>query len=100
VLTDDNFVMYKTTPTELQSFFGGTGVWTRGLVMLAKQALYHFNHSASLSFVMDFFEIGSQELSACDWCQTAIPLISAFWVARIIGVSLWGSVELYSLRMN
>jgi hypothetical protein len=26
VLTDDNFVMYKTTPTELQSFFGGTGV--------------------------------------------------------------------------
>jgi hypothetical protein len=36
-----------------------------------------------------FFEIGSLELFAQGWLQTVILLISASWVARIIGVSHW-----------
>jgi hypothetical protein len=62
-------------------------VWTLGL-MLARQALYHLSHSARpFSFVLGIFEIGSCRLFA--WLWTVILMISAYWVARIIGVSHW-----------
>jgi hypothetical protein len=40
------------------SFFGGTWVWTQGL-MLAKLALYHLSPSVSPFFVLGFFVIES-----------------------------------------
>jgi hypothetical protein len=40
-----------------------------------------------VSFVIRFFEIGSPRLFAWGWLWTMILMISASWVARIIGVS-------------
>jgi hypothetical protein len=40
-------------------------------------------------FVLGIFEIGSQGLICLGCLQSVIPLISASWVARIIGVSHW-----------
>jgi hypothetical protein len=67
-------------------FFGGTGVWTQGLIF-TRQALLPLEHSASHFWGMRFFEMGSWELFAWGWFQTKILLISASQVARITGMS-------------
>jgi hypothetical protein len=48
---------------------------------------YSLSHSTSSFFVMGFFEIRSNILFAWGWLQTSVLLISASWVARIIGMS-------------
>jgi hypothetical protein len=53
------------------SFFCSTGVWTWGL---------HLEPLHQPFFMMGFFEIES-------WFQATILLMSASWVARIIGIS-------------
>jgi hypothetical protein len=50
------------------------------------------SHSTS-SFVLSFSEIGSCELIAQGWLRTEILLISAFWIAKIIGMSHWRPTE-------
>jgi hypothetical protein len=67
-------------------FFGGAGIWPQGLI-LHTQCSYYLSHSASPFFVIDFFKIGSHKVFAWGRFQTAILLISASWVAKIIGVS-------------
>jgi hypothetical protein len=60
------------------SFFGGTGDWTQGLHLELLHQPY---------FYESFFEIRSCRTICPVWRQTSILLISASWVARIIGVS-------------
>jgi hypothetical protein len=62
-----------------------TGVSTLGF-MLAKQALYHLSHTSS-SFCSGYFEDSISQIICLGWPRTVILMISAFQVARIIGVS-------------
>jgi hypothetical protein len=62
-------------------FFGGSGVWTQSLT-LARQMLYHLNHSHQ-PFTVGYFS--RQGLTN----YVLILLISVSWVARIIGVRHW-----------
>jgi hypothetical protein len=57
---------------------GVTGVWTQGI---------HLESLHQPFFVMGFFKIGSRELFVQGWHRILIFLISASWVARIIGMS-------------
>jgi hypothetical protein len=59
--------------------------WTQCLV-LARQALYHLNDSASPFFVGYFQDRVSQTICP-GWLWTIVLLISASWVARIMGVN-------------
>jgi hypothetical protein len=61
-------------------FLDSTGVWTQVLT-LARQALYHLNHSDGRVFLR--YSLANYCLG---WVQTSIYLISASWVARIIDV--------------
>jgi hypothetical protein len=47
------------------------------------------SHSVSPFFVLGIFKIGSLKLFAQGWPRTMILLISASWVAEIIGMSHW-----------
>jgi hypothetical protein len=53
---------------------------------LARQVLYHLNHSASPSLIGYFWDRVSRAVCP-GWLGPMIFLISASWVARIIGVS-------------
>jgi hypothetical protein len=61
------------------------------LVMVLGLELRAFtlSHSTSSFLWRFFFEIGSHKLFAQCWLRTVILLISASWVARIIGMSHW-----------
>jgi hypothetical protein len=77
-------------------FFGSPGVWIEGLT-LATQALLPFEPLHQPFLVVGFFNIGSLELFVWGWLQTEILPNSAFWVARITGVSHWYLAPLYIL---
>jgi hypothetical protein len=47
------------------------------------------SYSACPFFVLDIFKIGSHKLFVQDWLWIEIFLISASWIAGIIGVSHW-----------
>jgi hypothetical protein len=59
-----------------------TGVWTQGL-MLARQC----STTPPALFWLSVFEVGSHELLPWADFRTVILLISASWIARVIGVS-------------
>jgi hypothetical protein len=68
-------------------FFGSTRVWIQGLV-LTRQAFLVLDPLCQTFFLAGFFKIGSCKLFAQGWLPTSILfLISAYWVARITGVS-------------
>jgi hypothetical protein len=69
-------------------------------LILAKQVLYHLRHSASLVFCVygSFFQDRVSWTICRGWLQTAILLISAFWVARITGMSYSAWPQYYFLK--
>jgi hypothetical protein len=67
-------------------FFCGAGFWTQGLIY-ARQALCHLSHSTRVHFCDGFFQDRVTGSVWQGWFLTMILLISAFWVARIIGMS-------------
>jgi hypothetical protein len=70
--------MYLSSPFYILLFFCSPGAWTQGLHLELLHQPY---------FCEKFFKIGSLELFAQDWLWTEILLISAFWVARITGMT-------------
>jgi hypothetical protein len=48
---------------------------------------FTLSHPTTSIFYDGFFKIGSHKLFAWAWLQTAILLICAYWVARIMGMS-------------
>jgi hypothetical protein len=68
-------------------FCGGTAVWTQGFV-LAEQVLYHSCHTSG-PFCSGYFGDGVSWAFCPSWPQTAILLVSASQVIRIIKVSHW-----------
>jgi hypothetical protein len=80
----------ETKPSDILSFlfsFGGTGIWTSNSPLLGR-------HSTTWTTLPDFFllgifKIGSHKLFAWGWIQIALLLISASWVAWIMGMRHW-----------
>jgi hypothetical protein len=67
-------------------FFGGTGVWTQGFIF-AKQALYFSTQLQYIFILWLLLEMGVSWTICLGWSQTMILSISAFQLARIIGMS-------------
>jgi hypothetical protein len=65
------------------------GYWTQGLFLLGRYSTTWPTLPALFLGCVLIFEIGSCELSCLGWPQTAILLISASQVARIVGVNHW-----------
>jgi hypothetical protein len=69
--------------------FCGSGAWTQGL---------HLRPLHQPIFVMGFFQDRVSWTVCPGWLGTAIFLISASWVARIIGVSHWCPANICYLK--
>jgi hypothetical protein len=67
--------------------------------MLARKAFYHLSHSARPFFV-GYFEDRVSGTTYPGWFQIKSLLLSAFQVARIIGMSYWHPVILSFLNVN
>jgi hypothetical protein len=74
--------------TFLFSFLGGIGVWTQSFT-LAKQVLYHLNHTFSPFLLWSSFGDSVWRTVCLGWSQTTILPISASQTARITGMSHW-----------
>jgi hypothetical protein len=68
--------------------------------MLARWALLLLEPLHQSFFMLGFFEIGSGELFALGWLQTAILLISASSVARITGMNTRLIYVFHTLKKN
>jgi hypothetical protein len=77
-------------------FFCGTRAWIQGLYLEPLHQPFVFCVCVCVFVcVLVIFEIGSCRTICLGWLWTGILLISASWVARIIGVRHWWDARLH-----